>query len=160
MNNTQKQADHLLLEHWDGSLPVNPVYIANALGITVLKSTEQTEPVQTQFTQGRYEITIQEQAPKTQHRFYIAHAIGHIVLNHLSEKRPQILDNKLSFQSHAPSEEMNANEFALALLIPERLVSTWFKKMIRTDLAEAAAMFDVAEAALYQRLIQLHFINP
>lgn len=159
MNTLFKKAESILLDYWDGRLPVNPVYLANKLGITVYKADITPSLSLTSIEEDKFTITVGANDDVLKHRFFIAHSIGHIVLNHLNKDTPSIKDTSSSFSSNAKNFEKDANTFALALLLPERLVNTWFNKMIRTDISEASKMFDVSEAALYQRLIDLKLMK-
>lgn len=154
-----KKAEEILLEYWTGGLPVNPVFIANKLGIDVYKEDLGTKLAKSVIENNKFTITVGSGEKISSHRFFIAHCIGHILLEHLSKDKPIIEDTKSSFSSSNRNKEKDANTFALALLLPERLVKTWFDKMIGTDITEAAKMFDVAEAAVYQRLIDLRLIK-
>lgn len=162
MNQHKKnKAGECLLLHWDGKLPVNPVSIANALGITVYKQFLDQDSVHIIKDSNLigYSITVNSHDSRVRQRFSIAHAMGHILLQHLHSQSTPYVDTPLSFSSKSIGQEKEANQFALELLLPERLTRTWFNKMIRTDISEAAKMFDVSEAALYQRLLSLNLIK-
>ena len=155
-------ANECLQLHWNGKLPVNPVSIANALGITVYKSFLEQDPLHITYETNSmsFEITVNDHDSRVRQRFSIAHAMGHILLQHPLAQDTPYIDTPLSFSSNAVGQEKEANQFALELLLPERLVKTWFSKMITADVSDAAKMFDVAEAALYQRLVLLNLIKP
>lgn len=159
MKISSKKAEEVLNLYWDGALPVNPVYIANKLGIEVYKDNLDGILLNTSFSEKKYSITVGYGEKISRHRFFIAHGIGHIVLNHINQATTSINDENDSFMTGAKNMEKEANSFALALLIPERLIRTWFLRMIGTDITEAAKMFDISEAAIYQRLLDLDLIK-
>lgn len=154
-------ADTTLDKYWDGSLPVNPVSVANAMGVQVFKM-PMDDGVNgfVENVAGTFTITVNESDARVRQRFTIAHEIGHIVLGHASDGSKLLRDTVAQFISgNADPKEVAANSFAAELLMPERLIRTWFDRMIATDMTEAARMFDVSEAALYYRLVNLGLVR-
>lgn len=78
-------AKKILLEHWDYSLPVESIVIANKLGIRVIG----TDNIQVSgyFDATTSTIYVKNYEPETRQRFTIAHEIGHAVLGHGSSLR-------------------------------------------------------------------------
>ncbi len=102
----------------------------------------------------------------TRRRFTVAHELGHLRLH---PGRPLILDApaRVNFRDHIASlatdrEEIEANAFAAALLMPERLVLEAVGRLLTAGqhtpekLAQLLAEeFQVSEAAMSYRLINL-----
>jgi Zn-dependent peptidase ImmA (M78 family) len=102
----------------------------------------------------------------TRRRFTVAHELGHLRLH---PGRPLILDApaRVNFRDRTASlatdrEEIEANAFAAALLMPERLVLEWVGRLLTTRehtpeklVRLLADEFQVSEAAMGYRLINL-----
>ena len=102
----------------------------------------------------------------TRRRFTIAHELGHLQLH---PGRPLILDAsaRVNFRDRTASlatdrEEIEANAFAAALLMPERLVLEAVERVLSTEqhtperlVRLLADDFQVSEAAMGYRLINL-----
>ena len=102
----------------------------------------------------------------TRRRFTIAHELGHLQLH---PGRPLILDAsaRVNFRDRTASlatdrEEIEANAFAAALLMPERLVLESVERVLSTEqhtperlVRLLADDFQVSEAAMGYRLINL-----
>lgn len=155
------KAAEVLERYWDGSIPVNPVSIANAMGVQVFKMPmEDGASGFVETNDGTHTITVNQNDVRVRQRFTIAHEIGHIALGHTCDGTKVLRDTAAAFMSgNKDPKEVDANSFAAQLLMPERLVRTWFDRMIRTDITEAARMFDVSEAAIYYRLVNLGLVR-
>ena len=144
--------DDILKKYWDGCLPIDPLYIVAQEGIRL-------EHIRDKRLSGSYRVnssskTIEynpEEHPRRQ-RFTIAHELGHHFLNHGSE----MIDppENLAGISEDP-KEIDANNFAACLLMPEYVV----KRLIRTgevrNITELADKLNVSEIAMHYRLRNL-----
>lgn len=108
-------------------------------------------------------IVVNGKQPETRQRFTIAHEIGHLILDH---KRDEIHVDKnflIKFRSDHPSnagdlEEIHANAFAAALLMPHSMMQKELKRyesgeaMDDSVLTALTEKFEVSMQALLIRL--------
>jgi len=104
-------------------------------------------------------------APRRQ-RFTVAHEIGHLVMH---KGRPLVLDHvRINMRDATSStatdiEEIQANQFAAAILMPQDLVIREAKRILENDPAATDASivpllaqgFEVSEQAMEIRLVNL-----
>lgn len=89
-------------------------------------------------------------------RFTVAHELGHHVMEHGDRFR----DTAKSFYSNVwDPVEVSANRFAAELLMPFKVVEKLVDKEGIHDLYELASRFQVSDAAMRYRLINLGMIN-
>lgn len=102
-------------------------------------------------------------------RFTVAHEIGHYVL-HVKSKQPRLFVDKSVFKRDDDSstgndaEEVEANKFAAALLMPAVLVRAEIAKQEldlddEDDVATLARRFNVSTAAMSFRLENLRLLR-
>ena len=107
----------------------------------------------------------------TRQRFTIAHEIGHLLLHgdeevHIDEKRPLARRDELSSKAEDP-REIEANQFAAELLMPESLVREGVSTLASDDpdvsveeaIEELARTFRVSLLAMTHRLTNLRIIS-
>lgn len=118
----------------------------------------------------RIVIGINSSHAKTRQRFSIAHEIGHLVLH----KGAIFIDKTVRLNRDAKSsmaidpQEIDANRFAAALLMPEKAVSVEAKRRLLKKsklpelflIDELAAAFQVSTQAMEIRLTNLGIISP
>lgn len=109
-------------------------------------------------------IGVNEAHPPVRQRFTIAHELGHLVLH---PGRQVVLDERVNFRDETSSlavdrEEIQANAFAAALLMPADLVlEECHRASVSGGLARAgfvadlAVIFDVSTEAMGHRLTNL-----
>lgn len=106
---------------------------------------------------------------RTRQRFTIAHELGHLLLHategdlHIDERNPIGLRNSLSGEAKEP-REIEANQFAAELLMPERFVMASVDKVpdgIDVDAAieELAREYEVSPQAMSYRLANLRVVR-
>jgi Zn-dependent peptidase ImmA (M78 family) len=148
--------------------PVDPARIAeNALGI-VIATTAMSPDMSGMLVRepGRVVIGVNEGHSASRQRFTIAHELGHF---HLHKGRPMIIDSdvRVNFRDPVSSmatdrEEIEANRFAAALLMPDHMVRSWVVNgsfQTARDLVELLAKsFKVSKAAVNFRLVNLGLI--
>jgi Zn-dependent peptidase ImmA (M78 family) len=93
-------------------------------------------------------------------RFSIAHELGHLILH--SDNELLTVEKKVEQQLFTRAEsvhnidEMEANEFAAVLLMPEDLITKDFKKLFEKDsdeiISKLAKRYEVSQPALTYRL--------
>ena len=151
---TPISAQEVLDEYWDGSLPVNPISIAQALGIAVYKNPNLTMSGMLAERKGGPAIIYNSNEATTRQRFTIAHEIGHYALGHGLSFR----DGTNEFNLHNYEvPEVEANRFAAELLMPGDVVERYALKR-RQTLASLAKLFDVSRVAMKIRLQTLGLI--
>ena len=99
-------------------------------------------------------IYVRAKEPPRRQRFTIAHEIGHCVM-HRDIHKNGILENIDMFRNpnnHSP-EEVEANEFAANILMPEDLVRTMWWRWGSTEIL--ASIFKVSLSAISYRLYNL-----
>lgn len=104
--------------------------------------------------------------PYNRRRFSIAHEIAHFVLHKgdtYVDKEYRVNFRALEAGSGTKQEEIDANAFAAALLMPEEWVSDEFKQLpfdLTEDdgLEKLAEKFEVSTQAMTYRLIKLQMI--
>ncbi len=173
----ERQADNVLQEHGQQSIPTDPVRLANEVGIKVNNAVFSSDAIAGMITKKGDSITllVKQNDPPQRKRFTIAHELGHHFLHLLSgdevgfvdEEDPQMVlfredpgtlqeqddigDD--SEEKRRKRQESQANMFAAALLMPEQAVRYFYE--ITPDPADLARQFNVSTAALKSRLRQL-----
>ena len=107
----------------------------------------------------------------TRQRFTIAHEIGHFLLHtdedvHIDEKRPIGRRDDLSSQA-VDACEIEANQFAAELLMPESLVREFVRNLgsnhpetsVEEAIEELARAFRVSQLAMTYRLTNLRIVR-
>lgn len=178
MRNLEDQATKCLVEAGTSGIPVPLEQIAKKLGATV-----SFEPFEGQLSGMLYRdalhtvIGINSAHPHTRQRFTIAHEIGHFRLH---KGRPVIVDKAMQEKlvhlnrrdensSRATDrEEIEANQFAAALLMPRDAVLREVQRRVARHrklsddllVEELASVFDVSTQAMEYRLINLGLRLP
>jgi len=171
-----KAASDLLQKCEQISIPVDPERIAQFLGIRVVaypmgnKVSGMLAIESTGATIGYNEIE-----SKHRQRFTIAHELGHFILHNNQDTSRVFVDNQFKvdqyiqvlFRKNEDTEEpitaqmeIEANNFAAALLMPEAPLLVEIEKM-EFDLGDDNALkdlsekFNVSSSAMYYRLLNL-----
>lgn len=149
----RRDAEWLLREHWDGTFPVDPVAIAEELGIEVIFGTLREGTSGAIIAEGEdVQILISEDDPMGRQTFTCAHELGHY------QERRRARDPEYSFEdTRRPGEydlhEFYADEFAGNLLMPERRFLDVYAHNI--DERTLAAYFAVSPTAVRKRIARL-----
>lgn len=116
-----KIVEALLNNHWSGKLPIDPIQIANALNIPIYERGNSQDTFNVHGIYAEYDskktISYHTNDSLIFQRFIIAHMLGHYCLQHT---QPKI--EHLDIIYSKDQEEMQANQFAKLLLMPEYLV--------------------------------------
>lgn len=141
--------------HWDGKVPVDVVGIARAMGVQVQPNP--SVPVLDTWRPGAgivIEFNPDEKLVRQRFALAHAHAIGHLALGHLKqgERRKEALGN---FSSRVRGEEQEANNFAMALLVPENTLRYAVQNPNMTDANKLAELFGVSPVAMVARISQV-----
>jgi Zn-dependent peptidase ImmA (M78 family) len=153
--------------------PVDIEAIATGQGIEILRHRFDGPESGFALRDGsqRY-IGLNTQTSRRRQRFTAAHELGHLILH---EGKELIVDQavlRVDLRNHVSSmgtdaEEVEANTFAAALLMPERMVLNHVAELIhangdisRDDLiSDLARIFDVSAEAMGYRLISLGILT-
>jgi Zn-dependent peptidase ImmA (M78 family) len=156
----EERARQTLVEHGLYAVPVDPVVLARRLGILVNNAKFSDESLSALLTQRGESVRILVNAsdPPYRKRFSIGHEIGHHLL-HL-EGDGEIVDHIADlFRDTTPAarldnstwhQEVEANQFAAALLMPAELVREEWER--NPSVPHLARRFNVSEEALAIRL--------
>lgn len=156
--NPVQQAQKVLDKYWDGKLPVSMFQLTSKMGINVMSDSFIS-------TSGHYTpaqknhpplITFNPTETGQRARFTIAHEIGHHILHGVEKDR----NTAPNFTTYAPDpDEVSANQFAAALLIPEKELRALVEDGRIRTLQKLASIFNVSTGAMKYRLIKLGYIN-
>lgn len=159
--NIPMTARQVLESYWDGALPVKLVAIANAMGISVFKSSVLSSSGQVGYDENnRIKIVLKEDESVVRRRFTLAHEIGHVALGHVSPGAELYRDDPDSFfLSTRDPNEVAANKFAAQLLMPAEQVRLLFDSREIKSITEMAEIFKVSEVAMHYRLKNLGLLH-
>ena len=158
-NQIETKASQVLREHGLFSIPVDPVILANNIGIKVNNAVFSDDNLSGLIAKrgDNVSILVNKSDPPYRKRFTIAHELGHHFLHLLSDG--EFVDNKVDLfrDSEAGDQskqiEVQANQFAAALLMPSELVKIEYQK--NNDISNLARKFNVSEEAMGYRLQRL-----
>lgn len=151
---SRHQAADVLAAHWDGTLPIDVVAIAQKMGAQVFSSSG-LGPLsgKVELVDGTPHIYCNSAEPTVRQRFTIAHEIGHLALGHVSPECAQHREDPASnFSGTVLPIEREANAFAAQLLMPENVLEYAVNEERISDIARLARMFDVSQVAMKYRL--------
>lgn len=151
----ENKAKKLIKEARINSLPINPLLIAEIEDINVYKTSFNSADVSGIIRKNKdgVKIYIKENEYKPRQRFTVAHELGHYYL-HLKDEIGNFVDGDKMLnrdESNTQSqEELEANQFAAALLMPKENVID----LVRKGYSEMAIaeILDVSLPALKIRL--------
>lgn len=156
-------AHKVLAEHGLLCIPVNPVVLAGKLGIKVYNAKFSDQSLSAMVAKRGNDVTIllEQGEPPYRKRFSIAHELGHHFLHLLADG--EIVDKTTDFfrdsveagqeLSEDRRKEIEANQFAAALLMPAELIREAWPS--RKSVEEMAELFNVSESAMGFRLARL-----
>ena len=154
----ERLANDILLEHWDGMLPVDVAAIAKKRGCDLRAD---DLPVSGEVCREGDGFVIRYNAKdhEVRKRFTIAHELGHVELGHLDGADKCLRDPRehYSLENFDPRER-DANRFAAAVLMPARAVHAAVVRMKNPDVERLARLFKVSRLAMGIRLKQLGII--
>ncbi|OIN09105.1 ImmA/IrrE family metallo-endopeptidase [Oceanisphaera psychrotolerans] len=146
----------ILDAHWDKLLPVRPADIARSLGMRIDVLDGPDLSGEAEIRDGQKVIKFNRNESTNRQRFTMAHEIGHHVLGHVTSSKSKHRDNAGSFSSgNNDWQEVQANRFAAALLMPKLAIETLVYREGMTNISRLAETLRVSEAAMYYRLKNL-----
>ena len=153
----ERRAHQTLIEHGMYSIPVDPVVIANRLGIRVSNAVFSDSSLSGMIAQrgDKKLLLVNDSDSAERKRFTIAHELGHSIL-HLNNEG-EFVDSAMDLfrAESSPNEqpyyqEVEANAFAAALLMDAELVKKFWDSC--KSLNAMAKAFMVSETAMGIRL--------
>ena len=160
----ERDARRLLEASWwlddDAStpLPVDPMEIARDLGISVqyrMLPPDQSGNIVIP-RRGPVVITLNSFDHENRQRFTCAHEIGHYNRRSRQGRHEEFIDYRDTLAGLGrDSEEIYANQFAAALLMPAQLVKRYYRI---EDVAKLARRFETSEQAMEVRLRNLGLV--
>ena len=167
----ERQAEKLLRDSGAWRVPVPIEYVAEALNLRTDASVHGEGVSGVLVVEGRRgAIGYNPTHPPVRQRYTIAHELGHYIL-HVKDLAQQSLfiDRYVAFRADQSSQgndsqEVEANAFGAALLMPERLVreeirARGFDLDDEDDTAALAKRFRVSTSAMSYRLVNLGLLR-
>jgi Zn-dependent peptidase ImmA (M78 family) len=136
--------------------PVNPIAVAITLGYQVNAAAfpVPTTAGRTVVRNGIVSIDVNANSPTPQYRnFTIAHEIGHAVLHLNDTENAEIADLYLQIDQPKTLKELEADKFAMALLMPEEFIRRRYA--VTKDPSALARQFGVTADMMTSRLTAL-----
>lgn len=148
-------AESILSEVWgERGFPVDPVWIANQLGIDVVEADLPDDVSGALIKESGRDpvILIEREDSRSRRRFSCAHEIGHYISRTRSScETYEYVDLRGKNSGWGTnSEEIYANRFAANLLMPERKVRDWYSEGLPSVVM--AYRFGVSDEAMQNRL--------
>lgn len=154
----------------EASVPVDD--IARRLGLQIVRANLGVDVSGVLVLDGASAyICVQQREPYRRRRFTIAHELGHFVLRHRFEQGTHVHVDRGSFViQRGPSAstgldriEVEANQFAASLLMPESFIRVEVAKLGAEPLTEPkvaalAKTFEVSEQSMTIRLTSLGYL--
>lgn len=106
------------------------------------------------YKDGVWIMSVNSKQHVRRQRFTLAHELAHYILHR--EKNTEFQDSTFFRGNKMDSLEYMANDFAAALLMPDRKVVEHIKDGVR-NLGELAAMFNVSAAAMKYKVEKLGY---
>ena len=161
------EAERLLDRFGLASEPVDPITVANDLGLKVFNAAFPEEGIHGLIAKRPAVTTIYVNVndKPARKRFTVAHELGHFVL-HLAAGEGEFIDNEDTFRTPQDPDspwdddrrkEWEANVFASALLMPAALIRQKWVEI--EDIDGMASLFQVSRQAMAIRLSSLGLIE-
>lgn len=153
-----RTARNLLSKYWKGGLPIDPRKIAALEGLRVQPCAAfSAKGISGELVpDGDSAVIMFNPADSVKRqRFTIAHELGHYLLGHGHAFRDPSSHFSMSYYD---PREVDANQFAAEVLMPEVAVNVLVKQRKITDVSELARIFDVSVNAMSYRLKKLGFM--
>jgi Zn-dependent peptidase ImmA (M78 family) len=167
----EQKARDILRQHGLETIPINPVLLANKLGIKVNNAKFSDDSISAMIARRGENILllVAQDDPPFRKRFSIAHELGHHFLHLLEDgefidKEADLFrgleeeaeEEDLTSLTEKRRQEIQSNIFAAALLMPKDIVLEEYKKGLTTE--QMAIRFGVSKEAIAIRLSQLRLI--
>lgn len=159
----ENSASELLKKVGIYSIPVNLESITNHLGLNVVRKDFSSDGLSAVLFRKERKVAINSIHGKERQRFSLAHEIGHYVLH---ENQNDFIDPVFKRENMVlqknKSTEMEANQFAAALLMPEIFLKKSIQNIDTKDsdwMAKLAGEYRVSMQAMSFRLLNLGYLE-
>jgi len=153
-------AKQTLNDHGIQGIPVDPVILANKLGIKVSNAVFSDASLSGMIAKRGASTTllVNDNDSINRKRFTIAHELGHLLLHLHTGNDGEFVDSEVDFFRTESSDgvkihEVEANQFAAALLMDADLVKKYWNEF--KNLETLCEIFQVSESAMGIRLSSL-----
>lgn len=166
----RKQAEQLLARLGIGGMPVPVEQVAAELNLRIVESPLGPNVSGLLVTKdGESYIAVHSDDQQRRKRFTIAHEIGHYILRHQTpgefvhvDKADYLVSRMATKSPGGDPKEVEANQFAAALLMPKPLIESWLTKHDLTTFSDygieaVAEDFEVTVQAMMMRLTTLGY---
>ena len=155
-------AEGILKQHWDQSIPVNLAHILKSMGVRLqMHDALDCSARLCMDSDNRATVQLSRQLLNMHQRYAVAHALAHIALHHLRPGMQRALYVGRDFRVDVASPSaLEANDFALRLLMPEAAVRYAVSHMRAQCAAELEHVFAVPTLLVQQRLSDLGLQLP
>lgn len=159
------RAEELLSKLGVTSAHVNVHDIARSLGIEILEQPELDGELSGALVikNRKGVVGLNASEHNLRKRFTLAHELGHFCLHY--EEKDTFLDEVIAFNRSPETnqQEIEANQFAANLLMPEAFITSEVKtrfssKISERNVSELANVFKVSEIAMTYRLVNMRLI--
>lgn len=175
-NYLKKKVQEVLIRSGIKGAPVDLNRIAEEFNIRIKKEKPEDDDISGMFYKdenGDSVIGVNSNHHETRQNFSIAHELGHIILHatenfHIDDKKLSPIMYRNSISSSGTEElEVEANQFAAELLMPEEFLKADIKKyfsqhkdiVAENFIKDIATLYAVSEEALIIRLTKLKYIG-
>lgn len=157
----EEKAENILSSYKIDSVPVNAIEIAKRANILIQYAPSKKFSGVIYRKDGIAFMAISSSESNTRQRFTIAHELGHFFLHPQKDTFIEFRDNKKNIARGI--KEVQANQFAAALLMPKKILEKDVKNFMETGITESVIRFLadkylVSEDAMKYRLMNLNFI--
>lgn len=150
-------AEGILKQHWDQTVPVNVAHIVKSMGVRLqLQDGLACSATLTVALNNQAHIALSRNLLNVYQRYVVAHALGHIALHHLRPGMQCDIHVGHDFRLDLSSKQrLEANDFALRLLMPEAAVRYAVEHMQAQDESELEHVFATPALLVRQRMVDL-----
>ena len=162
----EEEATKLLVEVFGKAVdrispPINPIKIAQYLGLTVYSSKLENN-VDGIYDKASKSIYVAADSPRNRQIFTVAHELGHYQLHKEKDFDVFYRRDLDELGSPRPLVEQEANAFASSLLMPATLIRRYYEKnkdnRSQSIVSKLAQIFEVSDSAMEWRLHNLKLL--
>ena len=162
MNTIEEKAEKVLSQYRAGDVPINVLEMAKKAGVLIKYAPSN------KFSGLLYRkddiafMAISSSESNVRQRFTIAHELGHFFLHPQKDTFVEFRDNEKNIARG--SKEIQANQFAAALLMPRKFLEKDVKSFRETGLTQQtteflAKKYNVSDEAMTFRLLNLNMMS-